>query len=110
MPILSDESRYQLLKLLEENPDMNQRQIAKTLGISLGKVNYCLRALVSRGLVKVNNFSRSPNKRAYGYLLTLKGIEDKGRVTLSFLARKQEEYAALEKEISELKKEAKSYR
>jgi len=79
MPILSEENRYKLLKLLDENPEMNQRQIASALGLSLGKVNFCLKALVEKGLVKAGNFSRSPNKRAYVYLLTLRGIEEKNQ-------------------------------
>jgi len=107
MSILSDENRYELLKLLEENPELSQRQIASALGISLGKVNFCLRALINVGWIKAGNFSRNSNKKAYVYLLTLKGIEEKGRVTLRFLAKKQEEYEALKQEINELKNEAK---
>ncbi|MBN4053833.1 MarR family EPS-associated transcriptional regulator [Haliea sp. AH-315-K21] len=108
--MLSDESRYQLLKLLEEKPDLSQREMASALGISLGKVNFCLKALISIGWIKAGNFSRNPDKKAYVYLLTLKGIEEKGKVTLRFLARKQEEYELLKKEISELKNEVKSCR
>jgi len=107
MPVLSDENRYQLLKLLEENPEMSQRQIAAALGVSLGKVNFCLRALIEIGSVKVANFSRSPNKKAYVYLLTPKGIEEKAKVTLRFLAKKQNEYEELKREINELKNEVK---
>lgn len=110
MPVLSDENRYQLLKLLEENPDLNQRQIAKALGISLGKVNFCLHALIDVGALKVRNFSRNPNKKAYVYLLTPQGIEEKARVTLRFLSKKQAEYEALKKEIRLLKSEAKALR
>ncbi len=106
MPILSDENRYQILKLLNENPDLNQRQIAAELGLSLGKVNYCLKSLIEKGLIKVKNFSRNPNKKNYIYLLTLKGVEEKGRVTLRFLARKQEEYNQLVLELEGLKAEA----
>ena len=108
MSILSDENRYQLLKLLEENPQLSQRQIAASLGISLGKVNFCLRALIEVGSVKVANFSRSSNKKAYVYLLTPKGIEEKVKVTLRFLAKKQVEYEALKQEINDLKSEAKA--
>ena len=108
MSVLSDENRYQLLKLLEENPEMSQRQIAAALGVSLGKVNFCLRALIEIGSVKVANFSRSSNKKVYVYLLTPKGIEEKARVTLRFLAKKQNEYEVLKREINELKNEAKS--
>ncbi len=107
MSVLSDENRYQLLKLLEENPEMSQRQIAAALGVSLGKVNFCLRALIEIGSVKVSNFSRSPNKKAYVYLLTPKGIEEKAKVTLRFLAKKQNEYEELKREINELKNEVK---
>jgi len=107
MSVLSDENRYQLLKLLEENPEMSQRQIADALGVSLGKVNFCLRALIEIGSVKVANFSRSPNKKAYVYLLTPKGIEEKAKVTLRFLSKKQNEYEELKREINDLKNEVK---
>jgi len=108
MPVLNEENRYKLLKLLHENPEMNQRQIASALGLSLGKVNFCLKALVEKGWVKAGNFSRSPNKKAYVYLLTLRGIEEKAAVTRDFLDRKQKEYEELEAEINLLRKEAKS--
>ncbi len=108
MPVLNDENRYKLLKLLHDNPDMNQRQIASTLGLSLGKANFCLKALVEKGWVKVVNFSRSPNKKAYVYLLTLRGIEEKAAVTKDFLERKQKEYEDLKAEIEELKNEART--
>ena len=107
MSILSDENRYQLLKLIEENPELSQRQIAAAIGVSLGKVNFCLRALIEIGSVKVANFSRSPNKKAYVYLLTPKGIEEKAKVTLRFLAKKQNEYEELKREINKLKNEVK---
>ncbi len=87
---------------------MSQRHISAALGISLGKVNFCLRALIEIGAVKVANFSRNSNKKAYVYLLTPKGIEEKGRVTLCFLAKKQAEYEALKQEINGLKQEAKA--
>jgi len=108
MPVLNDENRYKLLKLLHDNPDTNQRQIASALGLSLGKANFCLKALVEKGWVKVGNFSRSPNKKAYVYLLTLRGIEEKAAVTKDFLERKQKEYEELRAEIEELQIEAKS--
>jgi len=105
MSIISEENRYKLLKLLHENPEMNQRQIAKKLGLSLGKVNFCLKALIEKGLVKVGNFSRSPNKKAYAYLLTLNGIDEKTKVTRDFLDRKLEEYKELKLEIERLHEE-----
>ena len=108
MPVLNDENRYKLLKLLHENPEMNQREIASALGLSLGKANFCLRALIEKGWIKVGNFSRSSNKKAYVYLLTLRGIGEKAEVTREFLSRKQKEYEELKVEIEELKNEAKS--
>jgi EPS-associated MarR family transcriptional regulator len=108
MPVLNDENRYKLLKLLHENPEMNQREIASALGLSLGKANFCLRALIEKGWIKVGNFSRSSNKKAYVYLLTLHGIEEKAKVTREFLARKEKEYEDLKAEIEELQEEAKS--
>jgi EPS-associated MarR family transcriptional regulator len=108
MSIISEENRYKLLKLLHENPEMNQRQIASELGLSLGKVNFCLKAVIEKGWVKAGNFSKNPNKKAYVYLLTLRGIEEKAKVTLAFLERKQNEYKELKQEIEKLKNEAKS--
>ena len=108
MPVLNDENRYKLLKLLHENPDMNQREIASALGLSLGKANFCLKALIEKGWVKMGNFSRSPNKKAYVYLLTLRGIEEKAAVTKEFLERKQKEYEDLKAEIEELQNEARA--
>jgi len=105
-PPLSDESQLRLLRLLQRNPEASQRELAAELGISLGKTNYCLRALVDRGLIKARNFKNSQNKWAYFYLLTPKGVEEKTRVTLRFLARKQREYVELEAEIEELQREA----
>lgn len=102
---LSDELRYTLLKELEMNPNLTQRELAKTVGISLGKANYCLKALVGAGWVKAGNFAKSDNKAGYAYFLTPKGFSEKAEVTLRFLANKQLQYEALEREITELKKE-----
>jgi EPS-associated MarR family transcriptional regulator len=110
MSPLSDETRYRLLKLLEQNPSMNQRELAEELGISLGKTNYCLKALIEKGWVKAGNFGRSNNKLKYAYLLTPKGIEEKARVTVQFLKRKQLEYETLQKELEELRAEAATLR
>ena len=104
--MLTDETRYRILKLLEADPQASQRRIADELGISLGRVNYCLKALVDRGLVKVNNFRNNANKRAYLYLLTPRGIEEKTRVTLRFLKIKLDEYEALKAELDQLQREA----
>lgn len=106
MKVLTDELRYQLLKQLEKKPDLTQRELAESLGISVGKANYCLNALVNKGLVKVDNFRRNKNKLGYAYLLTKKGIEEKAKVTVSFLKLKQQEYERLVEEIEALKKEA----
>ena len=104
--MLTDETRYRILKLLEADPQASQRRIADELGISLGRVNFCLQALVDKGLVKVNNFRNNVNKRAYLYLLTPRGIEEKTRVTLRFLKVKLEEYEALKSELEQLQREA----
>jgi len=104
--VLTDETRYRILKLLSADPHASQRRIAGELGISLGRVNYCLRALVSKGVVKVNNFRGSNNKRAYLYLLTPRGIEEKAALTARFLRVKMQEYEILKQELEELKREA----
>jgi EPS-associated MarR family transcriptional regulator len=104
--LLTDEYRYRILKLLEADPHASQRRIADELGISLGRVNYCLKALIDKGLVKVNNFRNNANKRTYLYLLTPKGIEEKTKVTLQFLQVKMAEYEAVKREIDELQSEA----
>ncbi len=106
MPILSDEIRYQLLKQLEQNPNLTQRELAEILGVSLGKANYCLNALIKKGLIKARNFHHNQHKLGYAYLLTAKGVEEKARVTLQFLTYKQKEYEGLVKELEALRKEA----
>jgi len=103
--MLTDEYRYKILKLLESNPEISQRELAKILGISLGRANYCLNALIEVGLLKVSNFRTSKNKLAYMYVLTPTGIEEKAKITLRFLAYKLQEYEMLKKEISTLKRE-----
>jgi EPS-associated MarR family transcriptional regulator len=95
-----------ILKLLESDPHANHRRIADELGISLGRVNYCLQALIEKGLVKVNNFRNHTNKRIYLYPLTPKGINEKTRVTLRFLKAKLNEYENLKRELEELQPEA----
>lgn len=104
--MLSDDIRYKLMRLLEANPELSQRDVARELGISLGKVNYCLRALVERGWVKVTNFTNSRNKAAYMYLLTPRGIDAKARLTMRFLQTKMREYEALKLEIEQIRLEA----
>jgi len=104
--MFDDNTSYGLLKNLEANPSLSQRDLAKSLGISLGKVNYCLNALVETGCLKVNNFRNSENKLAYAYLLTPHGVEEKARITIRFLKYKMLEYEQLRAEIRELKREA----
>ena len=105
---MDDSNRYKLLKLLHENQELSQRDLARHMGVSLGKVNYCLKALIEKGLIKARNFSESENKRAYLYMLTRQGIEDKARVTVSFLHCKIEEYEQLKAEIETLREEVRN--
>jgi len=106
LAVLTDETRYRILRLLEADPHASQRRISDELGISLGRVNYCLNALIRKGLVKANNFRNSENKRAYLYLLTPRGIEERTRVTARFLRVKLDEYEILKRELEELQLEA----
>jgi EPS-associated MarR family transcriptional regulator len=108
--MLDDKVRYRLLSLLEENPELSQRETADILGISLGKTNYCLNALIGKGLIKVQNFRNSRNKAAYLYKLTPAGISERIRVTRRFLARKLLEHAELSDEIQRLRCEVQSHR
>lgn len=103
--MLTDEYRYKILRLLEENPRLSQRDLADRLGVSLGKANYCLQALIERGLVKARNFRNSENRSTYLYLLTRKGFTEKSRATGRFLKIKMAEYEALRREIESLKRE-----
>ena len=110
MPVLTDSQRLELLKLLHDQPEMSQRDLARAMGVSLGKANYCLKALLEKGLVKLERFRANPNKRQYAYLLTPAGLEEKTRITLGFLRRKVAEYKALQKEIEQLRDELKDRR
>ncbi len=105
---MSDETHYKILNSLQRNPQISQRDLAIELGVSLGKANYCLRALIERGWVKARNFQKSDNKKAYAYLLTPKGIEEKARVTVRFLKYKINEYETLKREISLMQQEVES--
>jgi EPS-associated MarR family transcriptional regulator len=102
---MTEDIHYKVFKLLETNPEISQRELAKALGVSLGKANYCIGALIDKGLVKAGNFKNSSNKRAYFYVLTPNGIEAKAKLSVRFLARKMAEYEALQLEIEELKVE-----
>ena len=100
------EAHFRLLRLLEGNPQMNQRDLAAAAGLSLGKTNYCINALLEKGLIKVQNFKANKRKLAYAYLLTPAGISEKAVLTQRFLMRKMEEYDALKVEIAQLIQEA----
>ena len=99
------DTEYIILKILKDNPKMTQRQISKELGLSLGKTNYVVRALIDKGWVKLSNFKRSDKKLGYLYLLTPKGVAHKSILAENFLRRKSEEYNKLKEEIEMLKKE-----
>ena len=99
------DTHLKVLRHLEDNPEITQRELAKELGVSLGKVNYCLKALVLKGLVKAKSFKNNDNKRGYLYILTPAGIEAKAQISLRFLRRKMQEYDLLRAEIEQLKGE-----
>jgi len=107
MSQIDKEVHLKLLRHLEANPKVSQRELAEHLGVSLGKANYCLRALVEKGLVKARNYKNRANKRAYLYLLTPKGLREKAKISVRFLQRKIEEHEALRAEIEELRNELK---
>jgi EPS-associated MarR family transcriptional regulator len=102
---IQEEARFQILRLLHDNPSLSQRELSQRVGVSLGAVNYCVKALVERGLVKAGNFSASQNKIGYAYVLTPAGISEKARLTGRFLIRKKAEYEALRMEIDALSRE-----
>lgn len=106
--MLTDEYRYKILKALESNPEASQRDLARELNVSLGRVNFCLKALIKVGLLKASNFRNSRNKLAYMYLLTPQGVKEKSLITERFLKSKLQEYAVLEAEINTLRHEAKT--
>jgi EPS-associated MarR family transcriptional regulator len=103
-----DDLDYELLRQIEEQKHTNQRALAERMGVSVGKVNYCLKAVVERGWVKVNNFRRADNKWAYAYLLTPSGASAKMRLARAFLERKEREFEQLQQEISALRQEIRS--
>lgn len=105
MAVLSDDVRYKLLKYLVDNPQASQRDVARHLGISIGKVNYCIQALINLGWIKAQNFKNSRRKSAYFYLLTPAGVEEKMSLTIRFLQRKVAEHDRLAHEIEALRAE-----
>ena len=102
------ELQFRVLRLLESNPHLNQRELAKSLGVSLGGVNYCLNALIAKGSIKIQNFRNNQNKWVYAYLLTPQGIAEKTALTSGFLKRKMQEYHQLKLEIETLSREMES--
>lgn len=102
---LQEDVRFRVLRLLQGNPEMSQRNLAEAVGIGLGSVNYCLKALIDKGLIKLSNFSSSDDKRRYAYILTPKGLSERTVLTGRFLQRKMAEYETLKAEIESLKGE-----
>jgi EPS-associated MarR family transcriptional regulator len=105
---LQEDTYFRVMRILQENPDLTQRELAEQLGISVGGLNYCLKALMEKGMVKMNNFANSKNKFGYVYVLTPSGIVEKAMLARRFLQRKMSEYEALKLEIEALKSEVKS--
>ena len=105
---MQDEITYKFLKIIENEPHLSQREIAQRMGVSLGKTNYCLKALLDKGFIKVRNFYKNKKKKAYIYFLTPKGIEEKAQVTYRFLQRKISEYEKIKAEIKKLQIETAS--
>jgi EPS-associated MarR family transcriptional regulator len=103
---LQEDTYFRVMRLLEANPDLTQRELAKQLGVSVGGLNYCLKALIQKGWVKMYNFGQSNNKFGYVYLLTSTGVAEKSARTSQFLHRKMSEYEALRREIEDLSREA----
>jgi len=101
-----EDTRFRLMRLIEQNPRVSQREIADQLGVSLGGINYCIKALIDKGYVKVTNFTENPNKLGYAYLLTPSGIAAKASLTGQFLRRKLAEFEALKIEIQSLENAA----
>jgi EPS-associated MarR family transcriptional regulator len=102
---LQEDTYFRVMRILQENPDLTQRELAQKLGVSVGGVNYCLKALMKKGLVKMQNFQQSKNKFGYIYVLTPRGISEKAILTNRFLKRKMKEYEAVKSEIEALRKD-----
>ncbi len=102
--------QFELLRKIQKNPNFSQRELANELGVSLGKLNYCLKALKNKGLIKIQNFTKNPNKLNYIYVLTPKGIAEKAKLTLNFMKRKMQEYEDLKEELEKINKNEESQR
>ena len=103
--MIDQELEYQVLKILEQQPNLTQRQLSEVLGVSLGKTNYLLKSLIDVGWIKLDNFQKSHNKWGYAYLLTPTGMAEKAAITVRFLKRKKQEYTDLQSEIAQLQQE-----
>ena len=103
---IQEDTHFRIMRILQDNPDLTQRELADQLGMSVGGLNYCLKALIDKGFVKMGNFQKSKNKFKYVYLLTPQGIAERVMLTSHFLQRKMEEYEALKVEIEALQAEA----
>ena len=103
--MIDQDLEYRILKILEQQPDLTQRQLSEALGVSLGKTNYVLKSVIDVGWVKLDNFQKSNNKWGYAYLLTPTGVAEKATITVRFLKKKKQEYDDLQVEIAELQKE-----
>jgi len=106
---LQEDTHFRVLRLLQDNPEMSQRELAEAVGISVGGTHYVLNALIEKGLVKLGNFTAAEDKRRYAYILTPKGLAQKALITKPFLERKIEEYEALKSEIEQLQRDAALY-
>ena len=100
--------QFELLRKIQKNPNFSQRELANELGVSLGKLNYCLKALKNKGLIKIQNFTKNPNKLNYIYVLTPKGIAEKAKLTINFMKRKMQEYEDLKEELDKINKNKES--
>ena len=106
----SKQDHFEILRKIQKKPSSNQREMAQELGFSLGKLNYCLKVLQEKGLIKIKNFKKNPEKRNYLYILTPQGIKEKTVLTMNFMKRKLKEYDELKAEIQELKCKKNSYK
>jgi EPS-associated MarR family transcriptional regulator len=106
---LREDAKFRVLRLLQENPEMSQRELARAVGVSTGGIHYVLSALLDKGLIKLGNFSKARDKRRYAYVLTGKGVAERTRLTRAFLARKMKEYEALRSEIEAVRQEIASH-
>ncbi|MFK8029519.1 MAG: MarR family EPS-associated transcriptional regulator [Gammaproteobacteria bacterium] len=102
---MNDEITHKLFKLIEQHPNLSQRELAKEMGVSLGKTNYCIKGLMEKGWLKARNFKNNQNKIAYAYVLTPKGLREKANITARYLKRKLSEYETLKVEIRKLREE-----